>query len=138
MVWKIPLQIPNYLHSNDDIKSFKKYACRANNTVNSWQLPLSHPRNNKTNCVRLATLAGISPIQIYQTYRDTSSAFYVVRANNAFIHETGIAFISCGYFQPLEGCETIFKFIGKRWWATCSDALKKRKLAWMDMFTGNS
>lgn len=114
------------------------YVRRANSTVNSWQLPLSHPRNNKTNCVRLATRAGISPIQIYQNYRESSSKFYLVRANNAFVHETGIAFISCGYFQPLEGCETIFKFIGKRWWARCSDTLNKRKLKWADIFTGNS
>ena len=118
------------------VRGVAKASQWANNTVNSWQLPESHPRNNKTNCVRLATQAGIHPIQIYQEYR-AIEPFYVARASNAFIHETGITFISCGYYQPLEGCETIFKFIGKRWWARCSGELAKLKTTWTDMITGN-
>jgi len=119
------------------VKGVSKAEVWANNTVNSWQLPPEHPRNNKSNCVKLAKAAGRSPIKIYDTEKDLVP-FYVLTGKNAFILDSGIGSISCGYFQALEACETIFKFIGKRWWSRCNDQLSKSKLSWIDMFHNNT
>jgi hypothetical protein len=101
----------------------------ANNTKNSWQLAADHPRNNKANCVRLSKLTGESVVEIYDQYKKEAD-FYVARAVNALIHESGIVALPCGYFQPLEGCETIFKYIGRKWWNRCHDHFKKDKEKW--------
>lgn len=116
------------------VKGVPKAATWANSTMNSWQLPPEHPRNNRTNCVGLAKASGRNPIEIYHEYKQRSN-FYIVHARDAFIHETGITNLDCGYFQPLESCETVFKFIGKRWWSNCQNLLAKRtpKQTWSEM-----
>lgn len=101
----------------------------ANNTVNSWQLAADHPRNDKANCVRVSRLTGEAPVEIYDAYKRNAD-FYVINAVNAVIHEAGIIGLPCGYFQPLEGCETIFKYIGRKWWNRCNDQFKKAKTEW--------
>jgi len=121
---------------NGIVKGVSKAEVWANNTTNSWQLPPEHPRNNKSNCVKLAKAAGQGPIKIYDTQKDLAP-YYVLTGKNAFILDSGIGSISCGYFQPLEACETIFKFIGKRFWSRCNDVLSKMKLTWKEMFDKN-
>ena len=101
----------------------------ANNTKNSWQLWPDHPRNDKANCVRVSKLSGETAVEIYDAYKKTAD-FYVVRAVNALIHEAGIVALPCGYFQPLEGCETMFKYIGRKWFNRCNDQFKREKVTW--------
>jgi hypothetical protein len=101
----------------------------ANNTKNSWQLSPDHPRNDKKNCVRVSKLTGESAVEIYDVYKKEVE-FYVVRAVNALVHETGIVALPCGYFQPLEGCETMFKYVGRKWWNRCHDQFKATSTKW--------
>ena len=101
----------------------------ANNTKNSWQLAPDHPRNDKKNCIRVTRLTGQAPTEIYETYK-RNAEFYVVKAVNALVHETGIIALPCGYFQPLEGCETMFKYVSRKWWNRCADEFKKGKGRW--------
>lgn len=101
----------------------------ANQTGNSWQLSPDHPRNDKKNCIRVTRLTVQAPTEIYEPYKKNAD-FYVVKAANAFIHETGIVALPCGYFQPLEGCETMFKYVGRKWFNKCSDEFTKAKRQW--------
>jgi len=101
----------------------------ANQSGNSWQLAPDHPRNDKKNCVRVTRITGQAPTEIYEAYKKNAD-FYLVKAVNAFIHETGIVALPCGYFQPLEGCETMFKYVGRKWWNKCSDVFKRAKQQW--------
>lgn len=111
------------------VKGAPQAAKWANNTANSWQLAADHPRNDKANCVKVSRLTGEAPVEIYDAYK-LNADFYVVSAVNAVIHEAGIIGLPCGYFQPLEGCETIFKYIGRKWWNRCNDQFKKAKTEW--------
>lgn len=108
----------------------------ANNTKNSWQLAPDHPRNNKANCVRLSKLTGESTVEIYDQYKKEAD-FYVVKAANTLIHESGVVALPCGYFQPLEGCETIFKYIGRKWWNRCHGQFQQSKKAWPAFWPAN-
>ena len=45
--------------------------------------------------------------------QDTSS-FYLLHTRHALIHPTGIILKQCGYIQPHEACETIFRFLGTK------------------------
>jgi hypothetical protein len=101
----------------------------ANQSSNSWQLSPDHPRNDKPNCVRLARLTGESAVEIYSKYRHNVE-YYMIRSAHALIHETGIVGLPCGYFQPTEGCETIFKFLGKKWWNKCHKSFADRGATW--------
>jgi hypothetical protein len=56
---------------------------------NNWQLPASHPRNNKLLCLNASSVAGISTAKFYKDMKDDASEFYVLQTRNALIHGTG-------------------------------------------------
>lgn len=95
----------------------------------NWQLAKDHPRTNKTNCLVIARNATSFPNTLYSDLR-RNYQFYLLRKKNVLIHETGIVGSHCGYFQIIDGCETRYKFIGKRWWHNCRDELKLHGLTW--------
>jgi hypothetical protein len=102
----------------------------ANRKDNSWQYPEQHPRRNKTNCLILNNQAAQNPITAYNWMRNKSEGFYLLMHRNVLIHETGIVGSECGYFQCLEGCETVFKFIGRKWHQKCTSQLNKHSISW--------
>lgn len=99
-----------------------------------WQVAADHPRNNKSNCMRIAQLAVDRPIQLYQTMRQNIAEMYLVRKKNVLVHDVGITASNCGYLQMVDGCETKFKFIGRKWWMSCKVAIRDAKLRWEDLF----
>jgi hypothetical protein len=101
----------------------------ASSTKISWLLSKDHPRNNKTNCIAVTTAAGVSAIDLYHELKSNTS-MYLVRAKSAFVHESGIIGLPCGYFQAIEACETIFKFLGRKWWNKCTNLLQKSGSSW--------
>ncbi len=109
----------------------------ASNTANSWQLAPNHPRNNKSNCVRVSQQAGLAPVDLYSGLKHGVD-YYIVQAHHALVHDTGIVGLECGYYQATEACETIFKFIGRKWWTQCSARLKASKATWSSMFDNES
>jgi hypothetical protein len=56
---------------------------------NNWQLPTSHPRNNKLLCLNASSVAGISTVKFYKDMKDDACEFYVLHTRNALIHGTG-------------------------------------------------
>lgn len=100
---------------------------------NSWQYPEQHPRRNKTNCLQLNNAAVQAPISVYAPFRELATDFYLIMKNHVLIHESGVIASQCGYFQLLEGCETTFKFIGRKWHQKCAKQLTTRKLLWDDV-----
>ena len=109
----------------------------AKSPKNSWQLPPEHPRNNKPNCVRVTKLTGETAVEMYEELKKEVD-FYVVKAVNALIHESGIIALPCGYFQPLEGCETFFKYVGRKWWNKCHAAFQSAKMKWPTYWNANT
>jgi len=101
------------------VKGKPKALIWAQSTTNSWQLPLEHPRNNKSNCVIVSAAVGEHPLKLYEQAKLSPSIFYLIHGYNAIIHDTGTVILDCGYVQLHEGCETIFKFIGRRWQDKC-------------------
>jgi hypothetical protein len=101
----------------------------ANRKTNNWQLAPDHPLNDKPNCLRVAKLTGVSPVEVYERFKKNAD-FYVIAAVNGLIHESGIIGLPCGYFQPLEGCETYFKYIGRKWWNKCTATFTKEGSQW--------
>jgi len=53
---------------------------------------------------------------------------FILKKNNVLIHESGIIASQCGYYQVVDGCETKFLFIGKKWWKNCQTQLKERNI----------
>lgn len=100
-----------------------------NNKENNWQLEPNHPRNNKENCMKITKLTKETAVEIYDKYK-LNYEYYLLKMVNVLIHETGIIGLSCGYYQPIEGCETIFKYIGKKWWNKCNSKFLSNKLQW--------
>ena len=101
------------------VKGKPKALIWAQSTTNSWQLPLEHPRNNKSNCVEVSVAVGEQPLKLYEVAKSSPSQFYLIHVYNAIIHDTGTVMLDCGYVQLHEGCETIFKFIGRKWQDKC-------------------
>lgn len=55
----------------------------------NWQLPASHPRNNKLLCLNASSAAGISTVKFYREMKEDASQFYVLHTRDALIHGTG-------------------------------------------------
>ena len=60
--------------------------------ANNWQLPGSHPRNNKTRCYAATVIAGKEVSSFYKVMKEETSEHYLIRTNNAIIHGTGEVF----------------------------------------------
>lgn len=99
----------------------------------TWSLPADHPRNNKTICVKLSQEAAEGPIDIYNDYK-IPSKFFVLHVRQALIHDMGIVGLQCGYVQAVEGCETFFRFIGRKWHSGCMKNLTIERKYWRNMF----
>ena len=89
----------------------------------------------------MSALAGVQPVRLSdynpELVEKVDSTPYIVYARDAFVHETGLIGLKCGWFQPLEPCETIFKFIGRRWWNNCHRSIKEAGLRWNSMWPGS-
>ena len=120
-----------------NVKCRPTAAAWASSTGNTWQLPASHPRNNKTMCVEVSLAAGRTPSKFYDSTLMKLDQFYVMYAKKAIIHEAGILGLHCGYVQLHEGCETIFKFLGRKWYQKCKGSLDKNKMTWDSLFSSN-
>eukprot|EP00981_Chlorochromonas_danica_P000847 scaffold198_cov169-Ochromonas_danica.AAC.18 len=97
---------------------------------NSWQYPLHHPRRNKTQCLVWNNASLLNPISVYDDMRNLTVGFYLVMQQHVLIHEAGVVAQHCGYFQCLEGCETVFKFIGRKWYNKCKADLNRNGISW--------
>jgi len=119
-------------------------AAWANSTTNTWQLPASHPRNSdKKKCVDLARIAyemREPPRAVFlKELRRNHTLQYLIHAKRAYIHPTGVVGLgtSCGYVQMHEGCETIFKFIGRKWFDQCEAHMRAELVSWNSLFVTN-
>lgn len=105
---------------------------------NSWQYPIHHPRRNKTNCLLLNNASVSAPFSAYAYTRNLTADFFLIYKRNVLIHESGIVASQCGYYQALEGCETVFKFIGRRWHEKCLRQLQDAALPWHAVMSPSS
>jgi hypothetical protein len=121
------------------VKGNPKAVTWVTNNENNWQLPVTHPRNsNKSMCVDLSKKASERPSVFYESYMRNPHAFYILTARNVIIHGSGIIAKECGYYQSHEGCETIYRFMGRKWFQSCRDGVISRygRSAWSN--TGSS
>ena len=104
-----------------------------------WTVPRGHPRKNVTFCLETARLStkeyqvshDYDTSQLYDKYKDISQLdrfYYFNIEASAIIHPTGMVMISCGYIQLLDGCETRFSFMGRKWWRGCRKLISKAQL----------
>jgi hypothetical protein len=102
-----------------------------------WQLPASHPRQQRQYCVDLSREAGEEITAFYANASvEAASTFFVAHLRGQVVlHEMGIAARSCGYVQATAGCETMYKFIGRRWHGACIANLTRHGHSWADMFS---
>ena len=73
-----------------------------------WQIPISHPRQNRAYCVNLARQAGEAPAAFYtnESVRHANT-FYVMQFRGpTVVHEVGLVATKCGWVQAVEACET--------------------------------
>ncbi len=102
-----------------------------------WLFPPDHPRQNKSLCYSLLQ-AAIQPSLLHQPYRELDKMkgqMYLLRASHVLVRGSGIFASGCGYFQPVEACETVVKKVGRVWWAKCSRQLKKKGITFEDLYT---
>jgi hypothetical protein len=125
-----------------------------------WQLPQSHIRQNRTYCVlksqeaaaamRASTTAttakenkGLASFYARGMVDDEqwfkADAFYVHKVHYAAIQEQGIVMFNCGedkftYYQAHESCETMYRFIGRKWKVRCEKEMNARNLNLQDMY----
>lgn len=95
---------------------------------NSWQLHVSHPRiSSKPLCLNHTINAAVKPISIYDRRNDKGVRTWALISNikTAFIHDSGIVGLDCGYIQLHDGCETKFRFMGRKWNERCRNNIAK-------------
>jgi hypothetical protein len=52
---------------------------------------------------------------------------------------TGIIALQCGYVQAHQSCETLFKFLGKKWFDTCKNGIAGTKnISWKTVWNGSN
>lgn len=103
-----------------------------------WTVTSDHPRNNRTQCVAASQKSSKHPIVLYKPMKALQADSFLLKKNDVLIHETGIIAAQCGYYQAVDGCETKFLFIGKKWWKHCQTQLKERKLRFRTLFKADS
>lgn len=78
-----------------------------NKTGNKWQYPIFHNMQNSSNCHRIVQIVADGHAHsFYGTHQQVKSAFYVIRASNAYIHPRGPVGIAAGYHLGYTGCES--------------------------------
>lgn len=86
----------------------------------AWSIPAYHPRNTlKQHCVNASKESGIHPVLLYSHIMNELQPYYIMKLRNVFVNDDGIIAHPCGYLQGHEACETLFRFLGKRWRKTC-------------------
>jgi hypothetical protein len=105
-------------------------------TGEMWQIPHDHPRQNKQYCVDLAKEAGDAITTFYtnSSISDPSTFFLMRIRGQVAVHDMGIVAQPCGWIQPIQNCETMFKFIGRKWHQSCMSNLTTQGYKWDDMF----
>ena len=93
-------------------------------STGSWQLPSNHVRNNKDQCINATVQSSQMITTLYRQMKQATSSFYLLHTHHAFIHPSGIIAKRCGYIQSHESCETIFRFLGRRWYADCQQGIR--------------
>lgn len=114
------------------VKQVSKATVWLNQAISSWQLDEDHPRSNRSNCLRVTDASNKGPIAIYEAYKKDVTQ-YLLYTEEAMITDMGIVGKSCGYFQAIEACETVFKFIGRKWWNSCTQALNSHNKSWLHL-----
>lgn len=90
-----------------------------------WSIPPDHPRNSmKRFCVNYSQESGINPVISFPNMTNSLVPFYLAKLRNVFIDDNGVAALSCGYYQGHQACETLFRFIGKKWFKSCATDTK--------------
>ncbi len=100
---------------------------------NSWQLHVSHPRiSRKPLCLNHTINAAVKPISIYDRRNGDGIRTWALISNikSAFIHDSGIVGLDCGYIQLHDGCETKFRFMGRKWNEKCRNNIAKHRISW--------
>jgi hypothetical protein len=101
---------------------------------NNWQLPRNHLRNDKDRCVNASVAASQGVVALYSdAMKNDVSAFYLLHLRNALVHPTGVVATRCGYIQAHEACETIFRFLGKKWFAQCQAGIAAQRKGGADV-----
>jgi len=102
---------------------------------NSWQLHPSHPRiSSKPLCLNHTINAAVKPISIYNRSNDIRTWALISNIKHAFIHDSGIVGLECGYIQLHDGCETKFRFMGRKWNEKCRNNLAKNLISWASLY----
>jgi hypothetical protein len=102
-----------------------------------WEIPATHPGQDKNNCLKMSFLAAEGkPLSFYNEFRQVDRAFYIAHASYALIHPSGATAISCGYYMGEECCENRWDY-AKEWKDNCFKALKDKKLSFMSLFDDN-
>jgi hypothetical protein len=85
-----------------------------------WSIPPDHPRNSmKQFCVNYSQESGYNPVVSFPNMTASLVPYYIAKLKNVFIDDKGIAALNCGYYQGHQACETLFRFIGKKWYKNC-------------------
>jgi hypothetical protein len=107
-------------------------------TMQMWQIPADHPRQQKQYCVNLAKEAGEDSVPKAFYMNESISAvstFYLLHMKGpTMVHDIGIVAKKCGYHQAHEGCETKFKFVGRRWHSNCMSNSTSQGKKWEELF----
>ena len=132
--------LPNTLTSANSLLGSSSRAVRWGKLKETmWQIPLSHPRQRKQYCVDLAREAGLGdPIAFYlnDTIRHANTFYLLELKGSVMLHEMGIVATKCGWVQPVEACETMYRFIGRRWHKSCLANITAFKTNWDAIFEG--
>lgn len=103
-----------------------------------WEVPITHPGQDRINCVNMTYLAASEQIiSYYETFKHIKRGFYVLYGKNAFIHPSGAVGFSCGFFIGREACENRWNY-AKDWYLPCRDKMNSSGWDWQDFWASPS
>mmetsp|Transcript_755 Transcript_755/g.1296 ORF Transcript_755/g.1296 Transcript_755/m.1296 type:complete len:540 (-) Transcript_755:44-1663(-) len=93
----------------------------------SFMLPLSHPMQNRSNCVRQASQAAEKPTLFYdnKTIFQSGTYQYLAILVNAVVHREGFIALHCGWIQQRNGCAMRALSGGRAWWKYVKRHIKR-------------
>jgi hypothetical protein len=115
--------------------SYEKWG---NDPNSRWEIPDTHPGQDKRNCINMTLLASTGNIYaFYEGFKKIDRAFYTVYAKQGFIHPSGAVGNSGGYYMGQEACENRWDY-AKKWYEGCKDSLKRQEMKWEDLFSNRT
>jgi hypothetical protein len=112
------VNVPEFAAKRD--YSYEKWG---KETILRWEIPYSHPGQNRNNCISMTKLASEGvPVSFYQEFRGIDRIPYISYFKNGFVHPSGSVASSCGYYQGQEGCETRWNR-AHDWFRACQQAI---------------